>query len=340
MKALLLNILNSFNLFQIFNRYTANTAAIFMLHRIDSLEKETEGGLSPAILRQYFEYLKNQNYEVISLSSFIDALKNGKETYKSVIFTVDDGYRDFYLNAYEIFKEYGYPATIFITSDFIEGELFFWWDKIEYIISQSVKEEINLKSSSIGRFSIKNATEKNAAISTITNHCKNLKNDDKLALIQKLQVHMDVDISGQPKDEYTPLEWNDIYEMKNNGIEFYPHTKTHPIMSKIPHEQKIEELAIPKKIIEDKLKTTADIFCYPNGGLNDFDEETISVLKSLDYSAAVTGIPGLSNTKEMTDFFRISRFALPYDEIIFKQYVSGLENFKRSVLGNLLKKYN
>jgi len=148
-----------------------------------------------------------------------------------------------------------------------------------------------------------------------------------------------VDISTQPSDEYAPLLWEDIHEMAANGIEFYPHTKTHPILSKVSLEQKKKEVMEPKKVIEARLETRADIFCYPNGGLDDFDEETISVLKSSGYLAAVTGISGLDNTKGTVDMFRLRRFGLTTEPFIFKQYICGLENLKRKILGVVSKRY-
>ena len=310
-----------------------------MLHRIDSPGKSTKVGFSPILLREYFKYLILHNYNVISLSSYIDALINNKDTYKSIVFTVDDGYRNFYLNAYEVFKEYGYPATVFITSDFIEGKLFFWWDTIEYVINHSSKKEINLSIVNFDKINIKDADRKAISISDVVDYCKTLKNYDKLALIKELVDEMEVDISDQPQNEYAPLKWGEICEMKEHGIEFYPHTKTHPIISKMPLTQKIEELAVPKKIIEDKLGTNANIFCYPNGEANDFDEETISVLKSLNYIAAVTGTPGLDNTNDKTDMYRIRRFGLTSDPICFKQYICGLENLKRKIFGLFFNRY-
>ena len=98
-------------------------------------------------------------------------------------------------------------------------------------------------------------------------------------------------------------------------------------------------LTVPKKIIEEKLGTTANIFCYPNGGRDDFDEETISALTSLDYIASGTGMPGMDDTKCKTDMYRIRRFGLPYDLIWFKQYICGLENFKRKMLGFSFSRY-
>ena len=125
MKAFLLKFVNYLNLYSVFNGYTRNTATVFMLHRIDPEHENTSAGFSPVLLREYFEYLKKNQYNVISLSSYMNALMKHEDTTKTVVFTVDDGYRNFYLNAFKIFQDFNYPATIFITSDFIDNNLFF-----------------------------------------------------------------------------------------------------------------------------------------------------------------------------------------------------------------------
>jgi len=339
MKTILLKIVDYFDLYQIFNRFTKNTATVFMLHRISNEREDCINGFSTEILREYFDYLKKNKYKVIRLSSYINALINNEKMKKTVVFTVDDGYRDFYLNAYEIFKQYNYPASIFITSDFIEGDLVFWWDKVEYVINNTMKQEICLKKLNVINMRIDTALEKARAIGIIVERLKEIKNEDKLELIKVFINEMEVDISGRKGNGYDPLEWDDIYEMKENRIEFFPHTKTHPIMSKIPLKKKIEELSISKNILEKRLGESGNIFCYPNGGIKDFDEETISVLKSLDYVAAVTGLPGLDYTNRKVDMYRIHRFGLSSNMTLFKQHICGLESFKRKMLGTLLKKY-
>ena len=331
MKVRLLKIVDYFHLYSIFNIFTKNTATIFMLHRIDKEGTETGSVLTAALLREYFEYLRKHHYNVISLTSYIQALINHEDTYKTVIFTVDDGYRDFYHNIYNIFREYNYPATVFITSDFIQGNLFFWWDIIEYVILNTPKQRIELPKTELNTIFIKDGSKKKA-ISTIINYCKGLQYEHRISFVSELVKVLEVDITGQPKFKYEPLHWVDILEMKENGIEFYPHTKTHPVMSNIPLEQKMIELTVPKKIIEKKLNKAANIFAYPNGEQNDFDEETISALKASNYIAAVTCIPDYNNTKTKSDMFQIHRFALPCEPIWFKQRICGLERFKRIFL--------
>jgi len=333
MKTLLLKVIDGLRLYPLFNKYTKNTATIFMLHSIAADDNHHQDGISPGLLRRYFDYLKKHRYRVVPLANYIKALLNHEDTYKTVVFSVDDGYRDFYLNAFPVFREFGYPATIFITSDFIEKKLFFWWDTIEYAINSTSAKEIDLQFMGRGRAPIVDANQKNEIIGVVTRHCKTLINKDKLNLVKGLVVQLKVDISNQPGGKYEPLSWNEIKLMQQHGIDFHPHTKTHPIISSVPVAEQKEEVTVSKKVIEEKTGATADIFCYPNGQWGDFTEETIMELKAAGYIAAVMGVDGFDNTKSDTDMFRIKRFGIPYEPELFKQYICGLEFFKRRFLG-------
>lgn len=332
MKILLLKIVDLLNVYPIFNKYTRNTATIFMMHAISPDDAADSDAATPSLLRSYFSYLKKHNYHVVSLTSYIKALLCKESTYKQVIFTVDDGYRDFYLNGYEAFKEFNYPATIFLTTDFIEQKLFFWWDAIKFACMTTKKKKVALPEIGLGSVDLNSKDQKKKIVDLVVDRCKKMGNSDKLSFIDSLAKRLDVNFSGQPKGKNEPLSWDQIKEMKEHKIEFYPHTKTHPIMSRVPTYQVQEELEIPKKLLEKKLGINANIFCYPNGGPEDFDERTISALKALDYIAAVTGLPGFENTMSNTKMFEIRRFHLPYNPMYFKQYISGLERFKSIIL--------
>ena len=329
MKELLLRIVDLLHLYPLFNRYTRNSATVFMLHRIDAAGDCDGHSLTPGILADHFRYLKQHRYNILSLNEYVQALLNHKDTFKTIVFTVDDGYRDFYLNAFPVFREFSYPATVFVTSDFVERKLFFWWDAIEYALSKATSREIDLGFMGQGKKPIVTPRQRDDVAARITRHCKKLPNVDKLKLIDQLVDKLGVDISNQPDENYEPLRWEEIQEMSKHKIDFHPHTKTHPIMSRVSLEQKREEVRVSKELIESKLNTRANIFCYPNGQWDDFDEETISELKSADYIAAVMGYDGFDNTKTETDMFRLKRFGLPTDQIWFKQYICGLEHFKR-----------
>ena len=167
---------------------------------------------------------------------------------------------------------------------------------------------------------------------SIIEQLKKCPNNTKLDIIQQLVDRLEVDISDQPRGKYAPLTWDEILKMHEHRIDFYPHTKTHPIMTKISYEQKLTELIESKKTLKDKLYKKLDIFCYPNGLIDDFDGETITALKETGYTSAVTGIAGFDNTKNETNLFKIHRFGIPLKIVLFKQYISGLEYFKTRYL--------
>jgi len=65
-------------------------------------------------------YLQGQGYKSVSLTEITNAKreKNGKK----VILTFDDGYEDFYRNAFPILKQYDFTAGVFIITGYIGGK--------------------------------------------------------------------------------------------------------------------------------------------------------------------------------------------------------------------------
>jgi len=78
--------------------------------------------ISEKTFAKQLEYLKTNGYHTIHLSDLMAYLNY--ETAipsKSVIITLDDGYRSIYEFAYPLLKRYGYTATLFVYTDFIEA---------------------------------------------------------------------------------------------------------------------------------------------------------------------------------------------------------------------------
>jgi len=74
------------------------------------------------------EYLKSNNYHVISLADLLGFLTASKPIPpRAVVITVDDGFRSGYDIAYPILKAYGFRATFFIYTDFVGGGRSLTW---------------------------------------------------------------------------------------------------------------------------------------------------------------------------------------------------------------------
>lgn len=89
-------------------------AHIFVFHRFDDA-KHRSTSTATATLRAEFDYLKANGYKVIPLSRLAEAFeKHEPIDDKWVVLTIDDSYKSFYENGLPLFKEYGYPFTLFV----------------------------------------------------------------------------------------------------------------------------------------------------------------------------------------------------------------------------------
>jgi len=85
------------------------------------------------------EYLKNNSYNVITLADLEGFLKASRPIPpRSVVITVDDGFRSAYDIAFPILKSYGFRATFFIYTDFLGGGRSLTWDAINEMRASGV----------------------------------------------------------------------------------------------------------------------------------------------------------------------------------------------------------
>jgi peptidoglycan/xylan/chitin deacetylase (PgdA/CDA1 family) len=93
---------------------------IFVYHRFDDNRYPTTN-ISTHELRKEFNYLKKHNYKVVPLIDIIKKVNaNEKVPDKWVAFSIDDGFKSFYTHGLSVFKEYGYPFTLFIAVKYTE----------------------------------------------------------------------------------------------------------------------------------------------------------------------------------------------------------------------------
>ena len=107
-------------------RPAANGVPILMYHyiRVNPDRRDKLGyGLSvtPDLFRAHVEFLNERGYHAITmrdLTAMLDAKILPPE--KSIVLTFDDGYRDAYTEAWPVLKQYGFSATLYVVTDFLE----------------------------------------------------------------------------------------------------------------------------------------------------------------------------------------------------------------------------
>jgi peptidoglycan/xylan/chitin deacetylase (PgdA/CDA1 family) len=99
-----------------------------------NLGPQTRGRLlmSATAFEEQMRYLKREGYQVITLRQFLEfsALRQQLPR-KTVVLTFDDGWKSFKEFAYPVLKELGYPATLFIYTDFIGARIALSWPELK-----------------------------------------------------------------------------------------------------------------------------------------------------------------------------------------------------------------
>lgn len=91
-------------------------------HDFSETAPETEMMIRTSKFRKQMEAIKNLGLPVIPMADF-QAWKRGEKDIadKSIVITIDDGWKAVYTDAYPILKEFGYPFTLFLYKNYVDG---------------------------------------------------------------------------------------------------------------------------------------------------------------------------------------------------------------------------
>lgn len=312
-----------------------NCATIFMMHRFTHEDRGIVG-FEPAQLRKGLEFLRRNNFEFLSLTELFSRLNgNDPQLRGEVVFTIDDGYIDHAEIAAPIFAEYDCPVTVFATTGFLDGKLWMWWNKIEYIFinTKLTKVELSLGNETVC-YDLIDVGSVNFAQDDFIERCKILEDEKKLLAIVSLAESAEVELPERAPGVFAPMTWDDARNCEKNDMTFGPHTVTHPVLSRTTSERSEWEITESWSRLCAEVEKPVPIFCYPNGQMGDFGQREILVFRKLGFSGAVVGVPGFAEPKSGKDIdwsFKVPRFSYPasYSDLI--QYVSGVERCKHFV---------
>src|SRR6478672_10729580 len=91
-------------------------------HDFSETAPETAMRIRTSKFRKQMEVIRQLGITVVSMADFTAWKKGEKELpEKSILLTFDDGWKSFYTDAYPILKEFGFPYTIFLYKNYVDG---------------------------------------------------------------------------------------------------------------------------------------------------------------------------------------------------------------------------
>lgn len=113
--------------------YNGKKTPILVYHRICPLFYKKElpyANVYPEEFDKQMSYLKN-HFEVVTVSEYLQRVKDSLLKGSEICITFDDGFRDNYIYAFPILRKYGLKATFFLTTKYIGTDTLFPWMAID-----------------------------------------------------------------------------------------------------------------------------------------------------------------------------------------------------------------
>lgn len=322
-------------------KHLKGKALILAYHRVLS-EMELAGDyfIQPGmyvrndVFEQQMRFLAD-HFQIVSLLELLDYWAHGTWDHdkRYCIITFDDGWLDNYVHAYPILRKYNIPATIFLPTEFIGTNQWFWQDKIGYLLSHYHRSggrgAAETSNGLLNRYPWATGVveqARNGNIDSAIEMCKERSEEEIYKFVDEMSLAMDLKFP----DERLFLSWREVEEMSQHGISFGSHSCTHKILPKLSLEQIQNEMEHSLRTLREKKVNYIPVFAYPNGTYN---EEIIGHAKAAGYRAAVSMVFGFEG-RSPKDRFCLKRVGIHNDISatipLFTFHISGLNQLLSS----------
>jgi peptidoglycan/xylan/chitin deacetylase (PgdA/CDA1 family) len=312
--------------------------SIFTLHRFTDPQHQVDG-TDPATLRDHLAYLRRHRYRLLSLTDALKLLEDGDAGSRmpAVAFTVEDGYADFASIAAPIFAEFDCPVTLFVTTGFLDGQLWLWWDRVDHMFKQTRRTSLTLP---VGRdvlaYRWSSPSERASAQHGVIERLQTVAVPEREAVITNLTQQLDVELPACPPTPFAPISWDDVRRTARRGATFGPHSVTHPILGLTSDATCDWEIQESYRRVREETDAIVPVFSYPNGQPHAVTQHVVQAAQRAGVNAALTTVPGYVDlhrvpAQETLGRFALPRFPYPGDRGHLANVVAGLARLRAAV---------
>jgi len=283
--------------------------------------------VSEETFEEQISFLK-QNYNCLDISTAVELLSKGKLPKRTVIITFDDGYRDNLTLGLPVLEKYGVPATIYITTGFIDRTANLWWLEQEYIVHRLTQLKFEL-GGSFYHWNLKRLEGKYQAISELNKAFRKMDLESQ----NKHLVRLRNTIPEKYSYDDIVLDWSEVLSLdKHPLITIGAHTVNHPALSRLSDEHMKKEMLESKQTLEDKLGHSVEHFAYPYGLPQDAHEREYRAAKEVGFKSAVTTTVAHLSQAHAKHLKSIPRVSLDYTDSLpnFMWKLSGVNCMLRN----------
>lgn len=319
-------------LFATARRLTANQLRILCYHGVtDGDLPRFEPGLfmTPATFRRRLEVLADTGDPVLPLGEAVAMLGAGTLPPRAVVITIDDGFEDLARFALPALQEFGFDATVYVTSYYADVRAPIYTLALQYMLWLTDVTDLSLDGLATGldgNVTIASREQRWIAFERLDAAGRALETEDErstLAAEVGRRLGLDYDAISASRQLHL-LDAEAIQAMAAAGVDVQLHTHRH----RLPDDQAAvrREIDDNRAWLEPLVGRPLHHLCYPSGI---YEANQLPWLQELDIVSGTTCLPGLNDGE--TPRLELRRFLDSEDvhEIEFEAELAGLGELMR-----------
>lgn len=247
-------------------------------------------GLHVDVFARQLRWLK-RTCTLIAPEQFDEALRAPATGRPPVLVTFDDGYRDYFDNAYPVLAELGIPSLVFLATSFLDGHRLIWTDAVTWALARTPLASLTLPWAPEVTLPLGADAERTRAAGIVKRQLKEMSDPRReswqSALFDALGVEPQDGSAGRQM-----LTWAEV-RATMPLTRYGGHTHTHPILSQVDTQTAEREIRSCQERIAWETGAAPRYFAYPNGRAQDFSDATKAILKRRGFELAFSTLEGL-----------------------------------------------
>jgi peptidoglycan/xylan/chitin deacetylase (PgdA/CDA1 family) len=253
--------------------------------------------MSPQTFERRLEVLREGNYSVLPLSEAVDRLTKSTLPPRSVVLTFDDGMSNFQTVALPILRKFGYPATVYLRTDYCDYQRPVFHTVCPYILWKQRHSVVpaNPKLGWTEAQDLRTQEGRERAWSSI----RRMEEEEKLsdegrdAVLTELARHTGLDYAAFLESRILHImSPADISAIAQEGVDVQLHTHRHRLITTLGQGQELRtEIEENRKRILQLTGRNPVHLCYPSGK---YSTESLPALRRLGIATATTCEPDLA----------------------------------------------
>lgn len=256
---------------------------------------------------------------VISLDALIETMARGHTVPAgTVVLTFDDGYRDALTVVTPILKKFGFPATLYLPTGWIDASEVPWSDRVYLAFKTRQQHAYYDERVAPNPFVLRRRSGRRAAHRAIMSKMLRVDQSTREALVDEVERQL------QPR-ETAPrllLTWEEVRRLKS----IYPswtigvHATHHVDLTCQSMSTVHDEIEACKIAYQRTFERPPRHFAYPYGH---HDPTIRGCLRRAGFETATAGEPPMARIQPTTDPFAMPRMTAPNSMSLFRFWTSG-----------------